>query len=269
MSGAVAAGSLGVRAAALPGGSEGHAVVRRAAFPLASASFLLSGVAALTYQIVWQRLLVLPLGADVYSMTLVVAAFMTGLGLGSLAGGHVADRLSPLRCVLLFIAAELAVAAFGLASRGIFYDWMYLRLGPVGLDPAVRAALVFATLLWPTFWMGVSLPVLSRAIAPQIGDAARRVGILYGLNTLGAAAGAFATTWLLFPRIGFDSSLSWAVVLNVSAALAVLPLVSRGRDGVRHAIARAGWCRAVPARQSGWPFAVWIALYGLAGFHRR
>ena len=199
--------------------------MRRAAFPLASASFLLSGVAALTYQIVWQRLLVLPLGADVYSMTLVVAAFMTGLGLGSLAGGHVADRLSPLRCVLLFIAAELAVAAFGLASRGIFYDWMYLRLGPVGLDPAVRATLVFATLLWPTFWMGVSLPVLSRAIAPQIGDAARRVGILYGLNTLGAAAGAFATTWLLFPRIGFDSSLTWAVVLNVSAALAVLPLV--------------------------------------------
>ena len=182
--------------------------MRRAAFPLASTSFLLSGVAALTYQIVWQRLLVLPLGADVYSMTLVVAAFMTGLGLGSLAGGHVADRLSPLRCVLLFIAAELAVAAFGLASRGIFYDWMYLRLGPVGLDPAVRATLVFATLLWPTFWMGVSLPVLSRAIAPQIGDAARRVGILYGLNTLGAAAGAFATTWLLFPRIGFDSSLA-------------------------------------------------------------
>ena len=69
------------------------------------------------------------------------------------------------------------------------------------------AMLVFATLLWPTFWMGVSLPVLSRAIAPQIGDAARRVGMLYGLNTLGAAAGAFATTWLLFPRIGFDNSL--------------------------------------------------------------
>jgi MFS family permease len=103
--------------------------VQRAAFPLASVSFLLSGVAALTYQVVWQRLLVLPLGADVYSMTLVVAAFMTGLGLGSLAGGHVADRLSPLRCVLLFVAAEIAVAAFGLASRGIFYDWMYLGSG--------------------------------------------------------------------------------------------------------------------------------------------
>ena len=92
--------------------------MQRAAFPLASASFLLSGFAALTYQIVWQRLLVLPMGADVYSTTIIVAAFMAGLGLGSLAGGHVADRLSPRRCLLVFIAAELAVAVFGLASRG-------------------------------------------------------------------------------------------------------------------------------------------------------
>ena len=242
-------------------------VLLRAAFPLASVSFLLSGVAALTYQVVWQRLLVLPLGADVYSMTLVVAAFMTGLGLGSLAGGHVADRLSPRRCVLLFIAAEIAVAAFGLASRGIFYDWMYLRLGRVALEPFVRAALVFATLLWPTFWMGVSLPVLSRAIAPQLGEAARRVGTLYGLNTLGAAAGAFATTWLLFPRIGFDSSLIWAVGLNVSAALAVLPLVFV--PGAVESAAPSG-ARAATGHERvtapGWPFAMWIALYGLAGF---
>ena len=239
----------------------------RAAFPLASVSFLLSGVAALTYQVVWQRLLVLPLGADVYSMTLVVAAFMTGLGVGSLAGGHVADRLPPFRCVLLFIAAEIGVAAFGLASRGIFYDWMYLRLGRVALEPFVRAALVFATLLWPTFWMGVSLPVLSRAIAPQLGDAARRVGILYGLNTLGAAAGAFATTWLLFPRIGFDGSLMWAVGLNVSAALAVLPLVFMP-EAIGSATPVTAPAAADDERSAapGWPFAFWIALYGLAGF---
>jgi predicted membrane-bound spermidine synthase len=241
--------------------------VLRAAFPLASFSVLLSGVAALTYQVVWQRLLVLPLGADVYSMTLVVAAFMTGLGLGSLVGGHVADRLSQRRCLLLFVAAEIGIAAFGLASRGIFYDWMYLRLGRVALEPFVRASLVFAALLWPTFWMGVSLPVLSRAVAPQLEDAARRVGILYGLNTLGAAAGAFATTWLLFPRIGFDRSLLWAAALNVAAALAVLPLVLRA-GAVGSAVPAAARGAATSERAGGprWPFPVWIALCALAGF---
>ena len=55
--------------------------------------FFASGFAALLYQMVWQRLLTFWSGADLHSVTLIVAAFMAGLGLGSLAGGHLADRL--------------------------------------------------------------------------------------------------------------------------------------------------------------------------------
>ena len=65
-----------------------------AAWPTFQAVFLCSGFAALLYQMIWQRLLTLFGGADVYSVTLIVSAFMAGLGLGSLAGGHLADRLT-------------------------------------------------------------------------------------------------------------------------------------------------------------------------------
>ena len=78
--------------------------------------FVLSGAAALLYQIVWQRLLVLFSGSDIYSSTLVIASFMTGLGIGHLAGGHLADRRSPRNCLLLFAIAEAAIALFGLFS---------------------------------------------------------------------------------------------------------------------------------------------------------
>jgi spermidine synthase len=172
--------------------------------PLASFAFFISGFAALAYQIVWQRLLVLPVGADVYATTLVVAAFMAGLGCGSLAGAHLADQLSPSRNLLAFVAAELAVGLFGLVSRGVFYDWAYLRLGMTAMHPMVTAGLVFFSLLWPTFWMGISLPLLARGVMRGIDGAARRVGLLYGLNTIGAAAGAFATTWILMPRTGLE-----------------------------------------------------------------
>ena len=67
---------------------------------------------------------------------------------------------------------------------------------------ATRVALVFASLAWPTFWMGVSLPVLARAVSTGAAVAARRVGTLYGLNTLGAATGAFLATWVIVPRAG-------------------------------------------------------------------
>ena len=55
---------------------------------LALALFFASGFAALTYQIIWQRLLVAFSGADVFSVTLIVASFMAGLGIGSAAGGQ-------------------------------------------------------------------------------------------------------------------------------------------------------------------------------------
>jgi spermidine synthase len=59
---------------------------------VAGGVFFASGVAALVYQVIWQRLLVVFSGADVFSATVIVAAFMGGLGVGHLAGGHVADR---------------------------------------------------------------------------------------------------------------------------------------------------------------------------------
>src|SRR6266852_4055883 len=53
---------------------------------LVHAVFILSGVSALIYQLVWQRSLMLIYGSNVESVAMVVAAFMMGLGLGSIAG---------------------------------------------------------------------------------------------------------------------------------------------------------------------------------------
>ena len=51
---------------------------------------------------------------------------------------------------------------------------------------------------------------------------ASRIGVLYGVNTLGAATGAFATTWMLFPRFGLAGSARFAAGLNLVAAIAAL-----------------------------------------------
>jgi spermidine synthase len=235
---------------------------------LASLAFFLSGFAALIYQVVWQRMLVLPIGADVYSTTVIVGAFMAGLGVGSLAGGHVADRLTRTQCLGMFIAAEAAVALFGAASRFLFYDWMYLGLGGLSVGPLASGMAVFAALIWPTFWMGMSLPLLARAVTSTLAGAAARIGVLYGLNTLGAALGAFATTWMLFPSSGLAGSLRVAVAMNALAALAALLLMRRRSSGDRAEIAAAaapdGHVSSRHAPQ--WSFRVWAALYGVAGF---
>ena len=57
-------------------------------------AFFASGFAALLYQVIWQRMLAVFSGADVHSATLIVTAFMGGLGVGNLAGGHCSQRPS-------------------------------------------------------------------------------------------------------------------------------------------------------------------------------
>jgi spermidine synthase len=203
--------------------------------------FFASGFAALVYQVVWQRVLAMFSGADVYSATLIVAAFMAGLGLGHLVGGHVADRISPRASLLSFAAAELAIGGFGAWSATLFYDLLYQRLGPVDLGSIGTAAVLFISLLWPTFFMGASLPLLSRTLTQRIEGAGGMIGTLYGVNTIGAACGAFLATWWLLPRWGLDGALEIGALLNLSCAAVLLPLgvllrgvpVSAGRDDDR------------------------------------
>ena len=85
-------------------------------FLLALAVFCVSGAASLLYQVIWQRVLTVFSGADVFSATIIVASFMGGLGLGTLAGGHVADRVSRRASLMLVGAAEMAVGVFGFFS---------------------------------------------------------------------------------------------------------------------------------------------------------
>jgi predicted membrane-bound spermidine synthase len=149
---------------------------------------------------------------------------MAGLGCGSYAGGKIADRLNPRQNLLLFAVAELAIGAFGLFSTTLYYDVLYQRLAHLASTPATMAIVLFLSLLWPTFFMGMSLPLLARGLIGDIRAAARISGALYACNTLGAAAGALLTTWWLLPESGLPGSLRISVALNVVVAIAAVAL---------------------------------------------
>jgi spermidine synthase len=225
--------------------------------------FFLSGGAALLYQVIWQRLLVFFSGADIYSITIIVAAFMGGLGVGSLAGGRLADRLGPRGSLWAFAAAELGIAAFGLISKWLYYDVLYERLPHLAAASSTAAVVLFASLLLPTFLMGVSLPLLSRALTAHISATGHVVGSLYGWNTLGAAAGALAGTWILLPWVFLEGSLRIAAGLNLICAIGAASLVLAPRHTAAPDEAAAPEADAAPASL---PFGVWVLIYGLTGF---
>jgi spermidine synthase len=238
-------------------------------YGLLALAFFASGFAALVYQIVWQRLLVIFSGSDVYSATTIVAAFMAGLGCGSLAGAKIADRLSRAANLACFAAAEVAIAAFGFFSASLYYDVLYQRLGHLALGVEARSAILFLSLLWPTCFMGLSLPLLARALTFTIGRAASVTGWLYACNTGGAAAGAFVATWILVPAYGLEGTLHVAATLNIISAAATVPLALRMRARDTEPLSVRGRPAAATEREPvvpSVPFVLWAALYGWAGF---
>jgi spermidine synthase len=169
--------------------------------------FFASGFAALLYQTIWQRLLGFFSGVDVYSVTITVAAFMGGLGCGSLACGHLADRLSAKHRLLAFGLAEGIIALFALGSKWLYYDLLYVKWHALAHSPVLLPVVLFISLLIPTFCMGMTLPILARTFTPKIEAASAVVGYLYGVNTLGAAVGALITPWVLLRRFAFPDIL--------------------------------------------------------------
>lgn len=180
--------------------------------------FILSGVAALLYQLIWQRSLMMIYGSNIESVAMVVSAFLVGLGLGSLAGGEVSKRRG-MPLVLLFAGAELCIGLYGLASLRLFH-WVgsyTLRAGTLE-----TGLLAFVLVFLPTFFMGSTLPLLVAYRVKTTGHVGRSVSWLYFVNTLGAALGAFLAAFGVLGRFGLSGSTQVAAALNVISAAAVL-----------------------------------------------
>jgi spermidine synthase len=177
--------------------------------------FFLSGFAALLYQVIWQRLLVFYTGSDTVSISLIVSAFMTGLGLGYLVGGRWADRASATQNLRYFLLAEAGIMGFAALSKWLLYDMLYVSSPIENSNPVILYAVVFGVLLLPTFLMGFSLPALSKAFRFGDGPAqARYISLLYFVNTLGAAVGAFVTGFFLVRQMGYESAIWVGVLFN-------------------------------------------------------
>lgn len=231
-------------------------------------AFFASGFAALLCQVAWQRMLGIFAGSDTVSAALVVGAFLMGLGLGSLAGARLADRLSPARALLGFALCEAGVAVFALLSKPFLYDFLAIRLAGVVDAPAAIFALCFAGLVLPTTLMGASLPLLSRAVATSLDTVAERVGRLYGMNTVGAGLGALLGGWRIIGALGFPGTLVLAAALELFAAgvaLTLLPALRRLPSAPQPvAVRREAATAAAAFRFGGLP--LWCGLVFLSGF---
>jgi spermidine synthase len=186
--------------------------------------FFVSGATGLVYEVIWVRLTGLIFGNTSQAISTVLGAFMAGLALGSWKLGGKADRTdNPLRMYgLLEIGIGLSAALVPLIFRAL--DTVYWAVAPsVASVPGgalfVRFATSFAVLLTPTFLMGGTLPVLARFFTGDVDEVESKVGVLYALNTFGAAAGTMAAALVFIPGVGNTRTTLTIAAVNVAIGL--------------------------------------------------
>lgn len=199
---------------------------------------LVSGGCALSFQIVWTRELRLIFGATTSASAAVLAIFMAGLGLGnSYFGRRLENVQNGLRTYGLM---ELGIGLLASLTPFLidFISAIYIRLGGAtelgNLATPVRIALSAIVLIPPTFLMGGTLPVAAKIVASTYDTKRGRVAWVYGINALGAVAGAFVANFLLLEILGNRLFLWSMALLNV--ALATVSLwQSNGRIFIQQA----------------------------------
>jgi spermidine synthase len=223
--------------------------------------FFLSGFPALIYQIVWQRALFTIYGVNVESVTIVVTAFMLGLGLGSLLGG----RISRFRLALvpIFAAIELGTSIYGVFSLRLFH---FTAQATAGASTVRTGICAFALIVIPTILMGSTLPILVAYLVRVVPNMGRATGMLYFVNTLGSATACFIAGQFTMRLLGMAGSVRLAAGINGLIgliALAAWYTIGRGTAGGETAKA-AGADAACDRRML--PFSAGIVLAAVSGF---
>ena len=201
------------------------------------------GFTSLVYEVAWTRALSMVMGSSIYAFASMLASFLLGIAVGSLAAQRLVDRL---RRPLVAYAGGIAVlgllslvslsllphlpAAFIALVRNFGASAFLLFLSQI----AVAVAVMFP----PAFVLGALFPLLVRAQADAEG-AAPAVGDVYFVNTVGSATGAFLAGFVLLPSLGLRGTVALAIAVNLAAGAALLLWRGSERPRLRLALAAA------------------------------
>jgi spermidine synthase len=182
--------------------------------------FFFSGISGLIYQIVWTRMLTLVFGHTIYSVSVVLSAFMAGLGLGSYLWGTTIDKAGkPLLIygkIELLIGLSAAFLSLLFSNFSPIYAWIYKALPELFFQTGfLKVALVFSLVLIPTILMGATLPIMAKYFVTENTHTGKQVGYLYSINTFGAAAGCLLAGYFLIEYFGVLQTAWIAAFVNI------------------------------------------------------
>ena len=193
--------------------------------PLLYLLVVMGGMAALSWEVLWQLHASLVLGVSAMGTAITLAALMGGMTLGALSVGRLLRGHTLSNPLRTYGWIELCIGVSGLLLGPGFrlveaLDTDVYAAVPTGA-PLVHLIGIVVVLGVPSLAMGASIPVFG-LVARQHHTS---IAALYGFNILGAAVGCLATAFIILPAIGTAKTALVLALVNIAifAVSRVLP----------------------------------------------
>ncbi len=186
----------------------------------------IEGILGFNLEISWTRYFGLVFGSSTYSFAVMLSAFVTGIGLGSLLLAYLDSRIkNPLRLfgwsqVLTGVLIFLPMPLYPYLPWG--FKCFLSMLAPT--EPGFyiyetgKFLVSFMVMLPACLASGMSLPLIIKEYLSRTDQVGTEAGLVYAWDTLGNVVGAALGGLILVPFLRFDGSLTFsaggAVVLG-------------------------------------------------------
>lgn len=205
-----------------------------------------SGFCALAYEVLWTRVLSIVVGASSYGFTIILVAFLTGIGAGSLCysfWNSFRERKSYCgnirKSVLSFGVIQMAIGGAALlvsvalldlpVNKSVIMKFLMDKDFTIFQARQISSVvLAFSYMFVPAFLMGVAFPLAGKIHATVRGDVGRATGDILACNTIGAILGSALSGFVFIYLLGIERSLQIFAIINIGFGLIILAsLVSR------------------------------------------
>ncbi|RII26513.1 MAG: spermidine synthase [Geobacter sp.] len=203
-----------------------------------------SGFCALGYEVLWTRILSIVIGATTYGFTILLMAFLAGIGLGSSALGLYGKlfrstgdvtALRARKLILIFGLVQIAIGATALLVSlhirelpthaeyisDIIHSLKF-RIQPFKTKQLSHFITAFSFMLVPAFFMGVAFPLAGKIHSLRKKDMGKVVGDVLSFNTIGAILGSAVSGFVLIYFFGIQRSLQILILINIGFGLLVM-----------------------------------------------
>jgi len=219
----------------------------------------ISGFTALTYEVVWTRVLSMVLGSSVYAFATMLCAFLAGIALGSII--YAKSPFSPPLSkgerggfvnfgyiqAGIGVSVLLLIPIFGILPMGYLKLFMSFGSNFAGFQ-FMQFLMAFGVMIIPTTLFGMTIPLACKIISSEkyplnpptspfikggkeggfpkgeIGglNIGSSVGNVYAANTMGAILGSILAGFALIPLVGLQKTITIVAMVNVALAIILL-----------------------------------------------